>query len=293
MNQIRLTIAIFFMVIGCLLAHSQAVRVVSAEYTFYGDGNHSPADCRREALQGARLAAIAKEFGTTITQSVVSDEVVNARGENTFFRSLSETEVKGEWLEDIGEPVFTPAFDGDGNLIMTCFVKGRAREISNKAPDFQVSILRNGTDLRYADTRFNSGDDMRLYFKAPVDGYMAVYLTGEDNMAYTMLPYTASPDGYVKIKHGREYVFFDAKKGDALHGEVDEMQLVTDEQLERDRFYILFSPQPFIKANDSFSGDNLPRSLPFAEFSSWLAKTRKNDPSLGVKTIDITISSEK
>ncbi|MDE6196426.1 MAG: DUF4384 domain-containing protein [Muribaculaceae bacterium] len=292
MMILRRLATVLVLVCAAFAAQAQDVRTVSGEYTFYGDGSHTPKECKRMALEGARLAAMAREFGTTVTQSIVSDEIIKGDKENTFFRSLSETQVKGEWIEDIGEPQYTVSLDNDGNMMVTCKVRGRAREISNDAPEFTAAILRNGTDMRAADTRFRSGDQMRLYFRAPVDGYLAVYLCGEDRMAYTMLPYSGSPDGYVKVRHGQEYLFFDPVKTDPAHGEVDEMLLVTDQPVERDTFYILFSPQKFVKANDSYSGEGLPRSLPFNEFHRWLSKTRKNDPSLGLQTIDITINGE-
>lgn len=263
---------------------------VTGEFTYYGDDNTSPKEAKRLALEGARLAAIAREFGTTVTQSVVNDEGTRGGKEDTFFRSLSETEVKGEWISDQGEPQYKVEFDTDGNIMVTCRVKGLAREISNKAADFEVAILRNGADMRYADTRFRSGDDMRIYFKAPQDGYLAVYLTGEDRMAYTILPYSSSPDGCIKVKHGKEYVFLDPALADREHGDADPMQLVTDQSVERDRFYILFSPKPFVKANDNFTGERVPRSLPFNEFHKWLTRTMKNDPHLGRKTIDVVIN---
>lgn len=70
----------------------------------------------------------------------------------------------------------------------------------------------------------------------------------------------------------------------------DEMQLATDKIAEHDRFYILFSPKPFVKANDSYTGENLPRSLPFNDFHKWLNRIRRNDPYLGCRTIDVVIN---
>lgn len=271
-------------------ALAQEVRTVTGEYTYYGDDNTTKKEAVQRAIEGARLQALAKAFGTTVTQTLISDETLDGSSENTFFKSLSETEVKGEWIEDIGEPEIKYEVDGDGNPIVHCRIKGRARELSNKGADFEVAVLRNGTELRNADTRFRPGDDMRIYFKAPVDGYVAIYLTDDNRMAYTLLPYSHSEEGYVKVKHGKEYVFFDSKLADSSHGEVDEMQMTTDKAAEHDRFYILFSPKPFIKANDAFTSDRVPRSLTFNEFHRWLAKTRKNDPYLSCKQIDIVIN---
>lgn len=286
----RIFVLLLFLM-ACLAGVAQETRTVEGEYTYYGDDNTTPKEARSRALEGARLAALAKEFGTTVTQSVVSDESLRSGVEDNYFRSLSETEVKGEWISDIGEPVYKMSYDDDGHPVVYCKVKGTAKALSNKAADFDVAVLRNGAELRNADTRFRSGDDMRLYFKAPQDGYLAVYLIGDDRMAYTLLPYTGSSDGCVKVKHGVEYIFFDAKKGLPEHGEVDEMQLATDKVAEHDRFYILFSPKPFVKANDSYTGENLPRSLPFNDFHKWLNRIRRNDPYLGCRTIDVVINS--
>lgn len=293
-NKIRTLLLVLAVMLsaGTIEAFGQGVRTVDGDFTFYGDANTTRNECMRQALEGARLQALAKEFGTTLSQVTVSDNSIISGQEKNYFSSLSETEVKGEWIEDMGNPVYSVATDDDGNYVVRCQVKGRAREISNNAPSFTASVLRNGTDLRHADTRFRVGDDMKLYFKAPVDGYLVVYMADENRNVSTLLPYSTFSEGAVKIKHGKEYVFFDNKLGDKAHGEVDEYQLVTDADVdvERDRIYILFSPHPFTKANDNYAGEKLPRNLPLDQFRNWLSKVRKADNTLGQMTIDIVIN---
>lgn len=286
----KLLILILSMLCACVAALAQEVRTVSAEFTYYDDGNHSRKECERLAIEGARLKALSENFGTTLSQSTVSESSVTDRGESTYYSSLSNTEVKGEWIEDLDEPKCTASFDSDGNLMIHCRVRGRARAISNAAPEFKALVLRNGSSPRHEDTHFRAGDDMKLYFKAPVDGYLLVYLADDKRNVQTLLPYTSSGEGNVKIKHGKEYVFFDRSLGDSLHGLADEMTLDTDDEVERCRMYVLFSPKPFTKADDNHSGELLPRSLPFNDFHRWLAKVRKNDSSLGQVTIDIVIN---
>lgn len=285
-------LAIVLLCLCCVYATAQDTRTVVGEFTYYGDDNTTPKMARSKALEGARLQALAKAFGTTVTQSVISDETVRSGEEDSYFRSLSETSVKGEWINDVGEPEYKVSYDDEGHIVMYCKIKGLARELTNKAAGFDAVLLRNGAELRNADTRFNSGDDMRLYFKAPQDGYVAVYLVDDSRMAYTLLPYTGSADGYVKVSHGREYMFFDAHRGDPVHGEVDEMRLETNKVTEHDRLYVLFSPNPFVKANDSYTGEQLPRSLPFNDFHKWLTRTRKNDPELGCHEIEVVINGK-
>ncbi len=205
---------------------------VNGEYTFYGDGSHSRDECKRLALEGARIEALKSAFGTIVSQDIVQHDMVNDGGESTYFSAMSATEVKGEWIADDGEPQFTYSVDNDGNLVVKCSIKGRARELSNESTDFQTLVLRNGNEARFADTTFANGDDLKLLVKAPVDGFLAVFLVGEDRQTYALLPYLNDPDGEVKIKRGKEYVFFDTEKADSKHGPVDQLVLTSESPSE-------------------------------------------------------------
>ncbi len=262
---------------------------VKGEYTFYGDGSHSRDECKRLALEGARIEAIKSAFGTIVSQDIVQHDMVNDGGESTYFSAMSATEVKGEWIADDGEPQFTYSVDNDGNLVVKCSIKGRARELSNESTDFQTLVLRNGNEARFADTTFANGDDLKLLVKAPVDGFLAVFLVGEDRQTYALLPYLNDPDGEVKIKRGKEYVFFDTEKADSKHGPVDQLVLTSESPSEYNRIYVVFSPNKFSRAVDTYTDELTPRSLSFDSFNRWLAKCRKIDPKMGVKIINLQI----
>ena len=262
---------------------------VNGEYTFYGDGSHSRDECKRLALEGARIEALKSAFGTIVSQDIVQHDMVNDGGESTYFSAMSATEVKGEWIADDGEPQFTYSVDNDGNLVVKCSIKGRARELSNESTDFQTLVLRNGNEARFADTTFANGDDLKLLVKAPVDGFLAVFLVGEDRQTYALLPYLNDPDGEVKIKRGKEYVFFDTEKADSKHGPVDQLVLTSESPSEYNRIYVVFSPNKFSRAVDTYTVDLTPRSLSFDRFNRWLANCRKIDPKMGVKIINLQI----
>lgn len=262
---------------------------VKGEYTFYGDGSQSRDECKRLALEGARLEALRSEFGTTVTQDIVQHDLVNDSGESTYFSALSSTEVKGEWIADTDEPKYSFSVDDEGNLVVKCIVRGRAREISNETVDFQTLALRNGNEARFADTSYKNGDELKLLLKAPVDGYAAVYLIGEDRKAYALLPYLNDPVGEVKLKRGKEYVFFDVEKADSNHGPVDVLIMTTDAPREYNRLYVVFSPNRFSRAVDTYTDEVTPRTLSFEEFNRWIAKCRKVDPKMGVKIINLEI----
>lgn len=68
---------------------------MSGNYTYYGDINDSPAECKRKALEGARIDALSQEFGTIVSQDVLQADRIDSNGESNKFLSLSATEVKG------------------------------------------------------------------------------------------------------------------------------------------------------------------------------------------------------
>lgn len=208
--------------------------------------------------------------------------------ENTYFSQLSSTEVKGEWLEDVGEPEYKVEFVDD-MLVVKCRACGKVRELSNEAVDFEVVVLRNGTEKKFADVNFRGGDDMYLLFRSPTDGYVAAYLVDETPAAYCLLPYMGNAEGQQPVKHGREYVFFSEAKAEKGSGMVDEYTLNCTGDIERNRLYVIFSPQPFTKALDSQMSDALPRQLSYEDFSKWLGTCRKRDKKMGVKVMHIEI----
>ena len=286
----RQIILILTIILACTGISAGPVKTVKGEFTFYGDRSHSPESCERHALEGARIAALAKEFGTIVTQDVYQRETVANGDESLYLSSLNSTEVKGEWLEDIGSPKFERSFDADGHMVVKCTIVGKAREISNESVDFLATVLRNGTEHKFADTRFRDGDDMYLLFKTPVEGYVAAYLIGDDRQAYRLLPYSSDRTGEVKVKHDKEYVFFSTGKADRSHGIVDEYTLTADSDIERNQLYVIFSPKPFSKAVDTKHSDTLPPQLDFDDFSRWLSSHRTRDPKMGIKVMHLEIS---
>lgn len=264
---------------------------VKGESTFYDDGTHSKVECMRLALEQARIDALAKKFGTIVSQDILqSDRIVGNREHNDFL-ALSSTEVRGEWVADDGEPEYKFDRDKEENLIVTCIVKGKAKAIDNESAEFNSSVLRNGTDSRNADINFKNGDAMFLDFQGSQDGFLSVFLEDEQKMVYRLLPYTSDQKTRVPIKKGNRYVFFspsDAMKGD----KVDELILTADFNTEYNRVYVLFSPEQF----SAPVMNEQPGQLPWMssdDFSKWLVKTRKNDPKMGVKAMNLIISPDR
>lgn len=284
--KFRLILSVLFLFPLTLCA--QRIQKVCGEYTYYAEGNQSPNDAKRAALEGAKLQAIAQEFGTVISQSTTQKETAANGAESSYFSQLNASEVKGEWLEDVGEPEYKVDYVQD-MLVVKCKVCGKARELSNEAADFTATVLRNGTEAKFADVNFRNGDDMFLLFRAPTDGYVAVYLVDETPAAYCLLPYMSNANGQQAIRHDKEYIFFSS--GKASKGEaVDEYTLTCSSDMERNQVYVIFSPKPFTKALDSQVKEALPRQLSFEDFQKWLGTCRKRDAKMGVKVMHIEIN---
>lgn len=290
----QLSILLFLMVLamGVQNAAADDIKTVSGEYTLLGDGRLSVSEAKRMAAQNARIEALRKEFGTIVSQDLMQSDVMHGSEQKSHFLSLSSSEVKGEWLGDIGEPEFTTSLDSNDNIVVTCRVKGKAKPISNKSTDFEAVVLRNSTDKRNGAIHFNHRDDMYLYFSAPVNGYLTVFLADETGEVYCLLPYSNGDVNEIKTKKGYDYIFFDPKRGTDF-GTVDELQLTAPDHEEYNKIYVIFSPEPFSQAPVSFKIPGCPPSMEADAFYSWLLKTRRNDPKMGVKSMNIMISPKK
>lgn len=286
----RLLICLMAFAAASLSLFASDVKTVKGESTFYGESSHSLNDCKRFALEQARIAALAKEFGTTISQDVYQRDMVSGNTESNYFSMLNRTEVNGEWIADEGEPVYTVSHDADDNYVVTCVIKGTARRLTNEAVEFEASVLRNGNEKRFADTRFRSGDDMKLYFRAPVAGYLAVYLIDDARNVYSLLPYSNNSDGIIRTSRDKDYIFFDTEKADRAFGEPDEMIMTLEGDVERNHLYVIFSPTMFSRALDNSAAGTAPRTLSYDSFTEWLTKVRKRDPKMAMKVMHLEIT---
>lgn len=269
-----------------LLAKPKTVNV-SGETVYYDNGSHSRVECMMIAAEQARVEALAREFGTIITQDIVQTDRVRSGRETNDLLALSMTQVKGEWLGDSSEPEYEFSIDSQGNMVVKCVVKGSARAITNESVSFETSVLRNGVHAANADTHFRDGDDMYLYFLGSSDGYLSVWLEDETRTVYNLLPYPQDPKCEVKVKRYEEYTFFNARDTKGGFGPIEELRLTAPDEPEYNRIYVVFSPEPYSRPPMK-AETGLP-SLPSDDFSKWLMKTRRNDPRLGVKSINIRI----
>lgn len=273
-------IIIFLLIILSLPVFSQKEKTVEGEYIYHAPENVTVEQAKTIALDRAKIQAIADMFGTIVSQTN-STRVENNNGESSIdFFSIGGSDVKGEWLETIGEPKYEISYE-QGMLVVKVSAKGRIREIVSAPIDISVRILRNGTEDRFESEEFRSGDDLYLSFVSPMDGYLAVYLVDDEHQAYCLLPYRNQNDGIYKVVANRRYLFFNSKEATSQERQyVDEYTMTCEQSSEQNQIYIVFSPQPFAKAVDNATAELLPRVLGFEDFHKWLAKSRRHDKNM-------------
>ncbi len=194
---------------------------------------------------------MADEFGTLLSQMNTSVIQNNNERSNVDFKSLSASEVKGEWIEDTEAPQIQILYE-QGFMLVKAKVCGKAREITRAAIGFSSKILRNGKDDKFESEVFNENDDFYLSFQSPVEGYLSVYLIDDEQNAFCLLPYAKDSDGQLKVEHGKRYLFFDANVVPEMEkGIVDEFTMTCSKSIEYNQLYVIFSPNAFIKANDN------------------------------------------
>ena len=268
----KITIVILLGLLA-LPVFAQKEKTVEGEFVYHVPETQSLADAKKHTLSVAKYNALASEFGTIISQTNLT-HIQNSNSKTfTQFNSFGSSDVKGEWIETIGRPEYKVRYE-DETLIVSCKVKGKAREIEMSQIDFQAKVLRNGTDDRNEDDRFANGDNFFVSFKTPVKGFVAIYLVEESKSAQCLLPYQKQQDG------------------------IYQLCFPPQSTLTHYQVYVIFSPNQFVKAVDSASNkkvvegyriNGFPRELSFDDFHKWLAKCRRRDKELCLKKVLLTV----
>lgn len=288
MKHILLLLSIFV----TLPVFSQKMKTVEGEYTYHAPENVTLEEAKRMALDRAKIQALADAFGTIVSQTNATHVQNRNGGSGIDFLSIGGSEVKGEWIETVGEPQYDISYE-QGMLVVKVSVKGKAREIVSAQIDIKAKVLRNGTEDKFESDEFRDGDDLYLSFVSPVSGYLAVYLVDAEQKAYCLLPYRSQTDGIYKVEANRRYVFFNIKEAPPQERQyVDEYVMTCSRSSEYNQIYVIFSPQPFAKAADNASAETLPRELNYKELQKWLTKYRKKDKSMNVIKKSIIIINQ-
>lgn len=261
--------------------YGQKVVNAQGEYVYHAPENITLEQARQTALERARLDAIAKAFGTDVSQTNLV--TVSARGESseTSFNSMGGTEVKGEWIADTKEPEVSIHYES-GMLVVEVKVWGKIREKTKADYELSVKILCNGRESE----KFRSNDRLSVRFKSPVKGYLSIYLVDDNvHQVYCLLPYE-NEDGRARaIKNNETYILLSTE--DPVYPYQEETILTTDKTMEYDRLVFVFSKNQFAMPLTNM-GDYLPE-LSTMDFEKWLKKNRVKDTEMTVveKVVEI------
>lgn len=270
------TVLVILSLLTAGVASAQRVQTISGEYTYYAPDNVSLEQAKQTAIERAKVAAIAEEFGTNVSQTNTSTIVNGDDSSSTSFSSIGMTEVKGEWLANTKEPVIGISYE-DGMLVVTAKVEGKVREKVNAEYNLSIETLCNDTP---SDV-FRSNDRFAVRFRSAVRGNVAIFLI-DDNVeqAYCLLPYETADGGARTVSNREEYMFLSTK--DAEYPYAEETILTTDKEVDHNRLVIIFSTNQFYMPLTD-RGEFLPE-LSVADFDKWLNKNRVRDEQMTVMT---------
>lgn len=281
----RIVLCAIFVLFSVIMCFSQSLKKVKSEYTYIAPETLSLGQAKDIALERAKIQIIAEEFGTTISQTNYTD-VKNRNGRSSIdFQSVGMSDLRGEWIETIGQPVYTISYS-DGVQSVNVRVEGRIRSLSNSYADINVKLLRNEPDVRFESNEFHNNDDLFIRFVSPIDGYLTIYLLDEDGNAFCLLPYAKQSNGIFLVSANKEYMLFSKKKCSSIEKNiVDEYVMTCGAIPEYNKIAIVFSDNHFVKSSDSETTSLLPRKLSSNDFHKWVAKSRCSD--LNMQYIEI------
>jgi len=265
-----------------LVCHAQKTVNVSGEYRYVVPENVSITDAKNIAIERAKNEALAKEFGTVVSQTNTSTmQTVDGKVETNFL-SIGGTESKGIWLSDTKEPEISILYENDV-MVVVAKVFGKAREIKNSETELEVTILCNGTK----SDNFKNNDFLSVDFKAASKGYVAIFLRNDniDDPVYCLLPYENENGEPRAVKSNATNTFLSTK--DPIYPYSEETILVTDKIIEINKIIIVFSKNKFdipLSEHGEFVDE-----IPAEKFNKWLRKNRINDETMQVieKTVEI------
>ena len=244
----------------------------------------------------AKINAIENAFNTYVEQ----EANITINSGKSDFRIIGSTKVKGEWIETLDKKLTEDTRDEIGQfgkektIWITCNIKGRIKEATPKA-NIEFATL-SCPRLNCRSTTFTSGEQLYLYFKCPLDGYLSVYLD-DGNTVNRLIPYTNSQNSSsVNVKADKEYFFFVKGENGFELEKPDEIELYALKKQEYNTLYIIFSETNYFKPILSQekvveNGYVIPKSLPKYKFEKWLSENRATLDDFQDRTVDIEIIS--
>ncbi len=244
------------------------------------------AEAEQKAVELAKVNAIENVFGTYIEQE---SRITVESGKSDFY-IVGNTRVKGIWVRELGHREIKPVLGDDGQLWITCNIRGEVKRATPK-PAIEYKA-QNCLYPQCQTTSFFSGDQLYLWFRSPVNGFLSVFFEDDNQNIYRLLPYSnmAIINAY-PIDADQSYLFFspEEKRGLETGQSIDEIILETSKTREMNNLIVVFSTELFFKPGlETSVGRHLPPSTSKNRFENWLAEYRANSDDF----IDVTIPLE-
>lgn len=300
MNKSRvnaLLIYRFFLSLGlCIALHTvvqaQKNTIAKAQVNFPVEKDQSIIRAQELAIEQAKIQAIENEFGRIIYQSNQT-YIRNSSGKEvetqSSFISIGNSLVRGEWIRSIEEKCSDIKLDDQKRPYITCEVKGEIREIIEPPILFTALPLECTEGIHCQEIDFKHLQDFFFYFKAPVNGYLTIFVA-DDSLAQCILPYYDEKMDLFAVNKDQEYIFF--KPGDR-DSNFAGYYMSTEKNVDQNIFYIIFSPQEFTKPMltdpNLKGGPPRPKEMSIRDFHQWLGRARSVDKKIQLQKIPVSI----
>lgn len=279
-------VIILFFTIHKFCLSQETIEVVG-EYTYYTTESTSIEEAKRVALDRSKIQAIADAFGTQVSQSATTSILTNNGKSDTQFFMVGISDIKGEWIETLEQPIYSIKLDSPF-VVINCKVKGKIREILQPEIELEARILKNGLTFDFESNDFKDGDDLYLYFKSSSAGNITVFMI-QEQIAYRLLPYKRSSTGEYSVNADVDYVFFSRKYDKDNANNIYEYELFSDNEIESSQLLIIYTPNTIGSPPAKEQLYDEPLSSDIETFNKWLIRKRNRDKYSRVLILPLTI----
>lgn len=321
MKLLNIFLLLFFVYSSVISQENKVIKTKGKALVQWYPDVESLNDTKERALRIAKINALENVFGVLVIQGntvYIENKKTGEKVEtNTIFKMIGSTAVKGEIIQvvktdykEIKKKEKNQGLKKKTITYIECKVELHVKELKDTKIEIETFPL-NTTKIIKPITDFYEGDDLFLYFRSPVNGFLTVYLDDSNN-AQCLLPYTKMPKNYeeaMPIIADKEYLFFSDKLEfnyfeDDFFAE-DTYELYSSSEKDINRLYVVFSKKPLnkpiLKTDDNTEvlleldkeDYTLPRVIKSNTFQEWLLKIQQIRDDLVIKNIIISIVKEK
>lgn len=290
--------SVFFLIFIVFTINSHAQKTIESkgEYTLRIEKNWTEDFATNKAKEKAKINAIENAFRSVVIQgNAVYIKEVSSQSQtksDMVFTSVGNVLVNGEWISTIDEKIEFK--DSIEYRWIKAFINGKVRELTKIPFTPEVATL-SCNEQKCSTEVFNSGQELIVYFKAPTNGFVTIFLD-DSKQAQRLLPCSKNnSSSTLQVNADQEYYFF--SKTNPNQKNVDEIELFTESVIEQNNLFILFSKFDFDKPllnvvkmeETDTSNYTLPASLKITKFQTWLQAIRSFNRNIELKTIFLTI----